>query len=409
MLRGKRTLWLAGVMLALVLGAGCAGAPTRSAGPPATLPGPDRAHLEEHGDRLAAQGQWMAALFQYSRALALAAEDDVPRLKAKMASAALADRQFVQAEALCQELIQMGYRLPAAWQGLGLARLGQGRLREARQALEKAVELEPRLWKAWSALGVIHDRSKRHRQAAQAFARAIAIEPKRAELYNNLGVAWLMAGELTRASQALEKALALRPGYRLAAANLGLVRARQGRWDEARRLFTLALGPAAAHNNLGCLLAWRGDYARAREEFERALEASPRYYPLARRHLDQVRSLAPPPRTVIRPLPVQSLPQQESQASTPPARNTTSGARPSAQLGQGAGIGLVGVVAKEDEPHLVEGLLVGLDGLLHRRQGHARGLVQGVAVGAGGDAGEGHGTQAVARSQGERVLVAGGQ
>lgn len=318
---------------------------------------PSRASLEKHGDEMAASGQWMAALFEYSRALGLADRKDIPRLKAKMAWAALADRQFMQAESLCQELIKLGFKTPVAWQGLGLARMGQGRLEEARQALQKATALDPRLWKAHNALGVIHDRQRHPLQAMAAFRRAIALQPRSPALHNNLGLAYLLAGRLEQAAASFRQALRLNPGYQLALGNLALTLARQGRWDEARRAFGDAWGKAAAHNNLGCLLSWSGDQARARRELEQALESSPRFYSLARRHLEQVRALAPLPPAELIPLPAAALPSLERIGSESPVSDRT---------GKGGEFGLIGVVSRERKPRLVEGLLIGADGSLRR-------------------------------------------
>ncbi len=370
--------------------AGCAAAPP-SAGPAASaaaLAAPDRKppslpRLEAHGDEMAARGQWMAAWFQYSRALALAGKQDIPRLKAKMAQAALAERQFVQAETLCQELIQLGYQVPAAWQGLGLARLGQGRLDEARRALEKAVSLEPRLWRAHNALGIILDRQEKPLQAAAAFRRAIALQPRRPALYNNLGLAYLLAGRLDQAEVSLRRALRLDPEYKLAAGNLALVLARRGRWPEARQTFARALGQAAAHNNLGCLLSWAGDQARARREFEKALETSPRYYALAQRHLETVRRLAPRAPVELTPLPALALPPlaggvhrnlvKDHEPSSPPG---VAAASPPAKAGQDD-FGLVGVVSRKGGTRLLEGLKVGPRGLARADPREARRLLQG--------------------------------
>ncbi len=375
---------LAGLVLpALLLAlAGCAATPP--AGGPgasaATLAAPGRKppslpRLEAHADQMAARGQWMAAWFQYSRALALAGKKDIPRLKAKMAQAALAERQFVQAESLCRELIQLGYRVPAAWQGLGLARLGQGRLDQARQALEKAVSLEPRLWRAHNALGIILDRQQHPRQAASAFRRAIAIEPRRAALYNNLGLAYLLAGRLDQAESTLRQALRLDPDYKLAADNLALVLARRGRWQQARQSFTRALGEAAAHNNLGCLLSWAGDQARARREFEKALETSPRYYALAQRHLETVRRLAPRAPVELLPLPAPALPPLAASAHRSLAKQKRPPSPPSAAAAPRDDFGLIGVVSGKDGTRLVQGLKVGPRGLAPTGPGEARRLL----------------------------------
>ncbi|MFH1057345.1 MAG: tetratricopeptide repeat protein, partial [Pseudomonadota bacterium] len=251
----------------------------------------DPARIEAHADGLALRGEWSTALFQYGRALGLAAEADKSRLRAKLGESSLKAAMFVPAEGFFAELVQAKAADASAWQGLGLARFGQGKLEPAAADLIKAVALDARLWRAHNALGIIANRQGRPDAAVVSFRAAIRLRPELPALYNNLGLAYMLKNDWTQAEASLRQALRLQPDYALAANNLGLVLARQGRTADALRAFEAAEGQARAHHNLGVVMAWQGDLARAADQFRQAVNSMPRYYPLADRHLDQVEEM----------------------------------------------------------------------------------------------------------------------
>ena len=53
--------------------------------------------------------------------------------------------------------------------------------------------------------------------------------------------------------------------------NLGMVLAAEKRFDESFEVFSKAVGPAAAHSNVGVLMAKQGRNDDARKEFHEAL------------------------------------------------------------------------------------------------------------------------------------------
>ena len=417
--------WL-GLLLILVMAAGCASGGATSSGPNLrglnkneakellakrqaalkqaenkNLEVPDPAQLEAHGDRLAMAGDWMASLFQYNRALTLAPEKEHYRLKTKMAEACLRDRQFVQAEALFKELSQKNPQDAVQQQGMGLAYLGQGLKQEAFTALLKAVEMDPKQWRAHSGLGILYNQRKQPQKAVASFLAATKLQPNAPSLFNNLGMAYFLADDLARAEKALIRAVRLNPGFELAHNNLGVVLMRQGRLREAREHFEAATSPSQAHNNLGVLLAWQGKTKKAAQQFRAAIDSLPRYYPKANRHLEQIKRAAPEVRNapildisdLILPVSGQAVQQPAAPSGPQPGRLN------SGQSGQGLAVGPKGLGTKQDETDLVKSALMRQNAFLDRRQGHGGGLVQGIAVSPGAQAGKGYAAQPVPDGQ----------
>lgn len=88
-------------------------------------------------------------------------------------------------------------------------------------------------------------------------------------------------GDLAAAAAAVDRHLAAKPDDAGARFLKGVIRAEQGRTDEAFDLFfALTLDHpelAEPHNNIAVIYAARGDYERAREALESAIRANPEY------------------------------------------------------------------------------------------------------------------------------------
>lgn len=248
----------------------------------------DPVRLENHADQLALQGEWVAAAFQYNRAMLKADPQAKIRLRAKSGLLYLKFHQWTQAETM---LVQSVRERPASaelWQGLGLARLAQREFDGAEQALQKAIELDKRRWKAFNGLGMAANYRKHPAKAVAYFKQAVELKPDRAALHNNLGLALMLSGHPAEAERAYRQALLLEPKNQVAANNLGLLLAKQNKTRDAYRAFEKAVGPARAHNNVGVVLAWEGRKKEAASQFRRAVKTMPRYYELAQRHLAEV-------------------------------------------------------------------------------------------------------------------------
>ena len=248
----------------------------------------DPAKLEKHGDQLASAGDWNAALFQYNRALSLNPGGDNGRLQLKIAHSYLRGKQWLEAEASFSMLAKDMPDNPAVWQGLGMALMARNEAAQAEEALNKALKLRPDAWVALQGLGILHNWQGKPEKAIPFFQKAVKIKPENPAIHNNLGLSHLMAGQFAKAVDCFKRALELNPDYTLAANNLGLAYAGQNRMDSAMEVFQRSLGPAKAANNLGVLMAWKGDKQGAAVKFQEAMRTSPSHYELATRHLSLV-------------------------------------------------------------------------------------------------------------------------
>jgi Flp pilus assembly protein TadD len=161
----------------------------------------------------------------------------------------------------------------AAWSGLGVASLAQGRLEESRAAFAEAASQAPESALAHAGEAAALDLLGRPEEARAALARARERHPEEAWLLNNLAVSRLLARDWAGAEAGLRSVLALDPHDHTARNNLGLALGGQERYREALEAFREAGSEQAARNNLGYVLYLNGHYRDAAREYERALAA----------------------------------------------------------------------------------------------------------------------------------------
>lgn len=153
--------------------------------------------------------------------------------------------------------------------------------------------------------------------AAEALAVAVNLEPESDLYWTNLGWAWYLLGFWERSERASERALELAPSQAIAGYNLGLVRARQGRLDEAMGPYedALAVDPdvddeavldvqnavdelpeePALRYALGRLLEAEGRRGEAADAYRAFLELGGAGEPFDSRAADRAEVLSAPP------------------------------------------------------------------------------------------------------------------
>jgi Tfp pilus assembly protein PilF len=146
-----------------------------------------------------------------------------------------------------------------------------GHTQQAIALYEKARKNDPSLKSVSHHLAVLYDVQGDSARSLAEYNKALESDPKNANLLSDLGYYYYERENFAEAERSLRKALAIDPNHPKALSNLGLVLAGQGRFAESFDVFSKASGPAAAHSNVGVLMAKQGQCDQARQEFHQAL------------------------------------------------------------------------------------------------------------------------------------------
>lgn len=147
-----------------------------------------------------------------------------------------------------------------------------GHSREAILLYEKARYNDPSLKQLAHRLAVLYDRDGQAGKAAEEFQLALEHAGKDSTVWSDYGFFQLKQGNLEAAEAALQSALELNPNDLRATMNLAMLYAQTRRELESLQLFADTVGEAAAHSNLGVILAKQGRTEEAKEHFDRAIE-----------------------------------------------------------------------------------------------------------------------------------------
>lgn len=118
---------------------------------------------------------------------------------------------------------------------------------------EQARQLDPNLKGVAHPLAVLYDRQGRLDAAQREYDRALKEDSRNADVLNDFGYFLYSRGDFAGARQRLEQAIARNAQHPKARINLAMIMAAEERYDEAFVHFEHALGPAAAHHNIGLL------------------------------------------------------------------------------------------------------------------------------------------------------------
>jgi tetratricopeptide (TPR) repeat protein len=134
----------------------------------------------------------------------------------------------------------------------------------------RAVQYAPESPSAANTLGTLLQSLGYAKEAKEWYGRALALDPQAWYALNNLCYAAIMTREL--AIDMCNAAVNAAPDAAAPRNNLALAHAAAGDLDGAQKWFRRAGDTAEAHYNYGVTLMGRGEYARAAEEFQRALQ-----------------------------------------------------------------------------------------------------------------------------------------
>lgn len=232
-----RSCVVAGIVLFVVVFAGCTSAPTR--------------HYRTGNERLYA-GKFDAAVRSYTAAL----EEDPD--------------------------------LAQAHEKRGLARFMQGDSEGAVEDYTRALEVEPKFARVHNNRGFVHLKAGRTEAAIDDFTRAIELRPDYAQALNNRAAAHLVLGERQRAHSDFERSYRARPTF-AAAMYFGNRAAARGEDETALRRYSEALelnpSSAAAHRARSEIHRKLGNPEDSWQDFQRYLELNPEAERRMQRHL----------------------------------------------------------------------------------------------------------------------------
>ena len=254
-------------------------------------------------------GNLEKALYAYIQALDFNAENaetfyHIGRIHTMRGNPEIAFRAYNEALALDPNLIMVHA-------DLGVVSMDKRQYREARIHLAKAIELDQKRLatlsvsrmigslyvpdrdspaRVYNAIAILDDVQNKHESAREYFRLLLELQPHSAIIISNLGYSYYLTGELTIAERYLRQAIREDQNLDRAWTNLGLVYVRKGLHKRALATFEQAMEPADALNDLGYFLMLEGNYEKAIELFERAIDTSPSYFEQAQKNLKRARA-----------------------------------------------------------------------------------------------------------------------
>ncbi|CAN5916649.1 hypothetical protein BH23PLA1_BH23PLA1_35210 [soil metagenome] len=159
---------------------------------------------------------------------------------------------------------------------IGRSAESHGDVAMAMSAYQEAVNRDRSRADAFLRMAVLHDQKGQYRESADLYRKALEVDPGNADIYCDLGYSEYLQRRWAEAERNLRQALALtlNDEHPRALNNLGLVLAHDGRHDEALTAFRQAgSNPAQARENLAFALSLEGRWEQAREQYQLAMAA----------------------------------------------------------------------------------------------------------------------------------------
>jgi tetratricopeptide (TPR) repeat protein len=133
----------------------------------------------------------------------------------------------------------------------------------------------------WFEQGHRHGEAREHKEAIRCYTEAIRLQPDYIDAYHNRGLAFYNAGQLEEAIGDYDKTIRLKPDYASAYNKRGAAREAQGDAEGAIRDYGLAIQYVyedqehVPYQNRGMLLYNKGEFEKAIQDFNKALQLKP--------------------------------------------------------------------------------------------------------------------------------------
>ena len=172
--------------------------------------------------------------------------------------------------------------LARGWSNLGVVFTAREQYGQALEYLDRALELDPDLFETHMGLAIVHDHLGNFSPAEAHYQQAIRLKPHFAEVYFNLGYLYQQEGFYHKALDQYELALQRKPDFLQAWSNTGLVYSLQQKPGKAIQALNRALEVVPEDGYVRMQLAKSymdlGDYAHARQAYQRILELGERRF-----------------------------------------------------------------------------------------------------------------------------------
>ncbi|MGE5194535.1 MAG: tetratricopeptide repeat protein, partial [Deltaproteobacteria bacterium] len=152
----------------------------------------------------------------------------------------------------------------------------RGNRDEARKSYEQVLAVDSRSIEAIIGLARLDQVAGRTADAEAGFQKAIQMDPDSGRALDALGEFYAGQKRWNDAIPLLQRAQVAAPDDKTIRFHHGVALAKMGRIDQAMPLLVEAVGPAAAHYNIGLILHERGDLEGSKENFLAAIMANPR-------------------------------------------------------------------------------------------------------------------------------------
>ena len=186
------------------------------------------------------------------------------------------DKEWLaKADQVVQRSLELDSGEPQVHLTMGRLYRATGETGKAVTELQKAIALDPLNVAAYTNLAATFSESRRPADAENAYLQAVRIRPSYWPAYTNLGVFYLNRGEYNKAAEPLSLVVKLAPDYVEGHTNLGTLFYFMNRFDDALDEFSKSLAgrpTTTAYSNRGAIYHFKGDYARARDDYRRAIE-----------------------------------------------------------------------------------------------------------------------------------------
>jgi Tfp pilus assembly protein PilF len=146
-----------------------------------------------------------------------------------------------------------------------------GHAHEAILLYERARQLNPQERQVSRFLAVLYDQDGNDARSLTEYRKALELAPHDADLLNDFGYYFYRRRDWRQAEEQFRRAIAQSPEHERAWVNLGLALGEQERFQESFEAFSKVLGPAAAHSNVGVILAAHQRRSEAEGAFKQAL------------------------------------------------------------------------------------------------------------------------------------------